>query len=148
MPEATPRADRGAGIVLGFDFGLRRIGVALGNGVTRSARALCVVARGGARPAEAHWAELAALVAQWQPGLLVVGVARHADGVAHEMTAQCERFARQLGGRFALPVARVDERYTSAVLDPRAATDDEAAALILRQWFDEQGAAAQAAVAR
>jgi putative Holliday junction resolvase len=149
MPEATPRApsDAGAGIVLGFDFGLRRIGVALGNGVTRSARALCVVERGGTRPAEAHWAELAALLAQWQPGLLVVGVARHPDGVAHEMTRQCERFARQLAGRFGLPVARVDERYTTAVLDPRTARDDEAAALILRQWFDEERALALAALA-
>jgi putative Holliday junction resolvase len=144
MPEATPRAhrDAGAGIVLGFDFGLRRIGVALGNGVTRSARALRVVERGGTRPARAHWDELAALIGEWQPAGLVVGVARHPDGAAHEMTRQCERFARQLAGRFGLPVARIDERYSSAVLDPRAATDDEAAALILRQWFDEAAAAA------
>ena len=85
-----------------------------------------------------HWAELAALIAHWQPRQLVVGVARHPDGAAHEMTERCERFARQLEGRFGLPVARVDERYSSAVLDPQAATDDQAAAVILQQWFDER----------
>jgi putative Holliday junction resolvase len=134
MPEGTAAA--ADGIVLGFDFGTRRIGVALGNGVTRSARALRVLDHGGAGAA-AHWRQIAALIEQWQPGRLVVGVARHPDGAAHELTARCERFARQLEGRFGLPVARVDERYTSAVLAPGAATDDEAAALILQQWFDE-----------
>jgi putative Holliday junction resolvase len=137
MPEGTPAS--APGIVLGFDFGLRRIGVALGNGVTRSARGLRVVPRRGAAD-PAAWGELAALVAQWQPQQLVVGVARHPDGAAHEMTARCERFARQLEGRFGLPVARVDERYSSAVLEAGAATDDQAAAVILQQWFDEGAA--------
>lgn len=134
-------------IVLGFDFGMRRIGVALGNGITRSARPLRVVAGGGAA-APAQWRELAALIDHWQPHQVVVGVARHPDGAAHDMTARCERFARQLEGRFHLPVARVDERYSSAVLAPGADSDDHAAALILQQWFDEtppHGAAAAAA---
>jgi putative Holliday junction resolvase len=60
------------------------------------------------------------------------------------MTGRCERFARQLEGRFGLPVARVDERYSSAVLAAHAATDDRAAAVILQQWFDEGGAGAEA----
>ena len=129
------------GIVLGFDFGTRRIGVALGNGITRSARALQVIEKS---TAPARWRELAALIEQWQPQLLVVGVARHPDGAAHEMTARCERFARQLEGRFHLPVARVDERYSSAVLPRRGKRpdDDEAAALILQQWFDQMAAPA------
>jgi putative Holliday junction resolvase len=121
------------GIVLGFDFGLRRVGVAVGNDITRSARPLAVL--GGTE--RALWPALAALVAQWQPMALVVGVARHPDGTAHEMTARCERFARRLEGRYGLPVARVDERYSSAVLEPGADSDDEAAAVILRQWFEE-----------
>jgi len=122
-------------IVLGFDFGMRRIGVALGNGITRSARPLKVVASGAAG-SPALWRELGALVEHWQPHQLVVGVARHPDGTAHEMTQRCERFARQLEGRFRLPVARVDERYSSAVLAPGADSDDHAAAVILQQWFD------------
>jgi putative Holliday junction resolvase len=123
-------------IVLAFDFGLRRVGVALGNGITRSARPLTVlVARTANDPA--LWRHIADLVAQWQPGQLVVGIARHPDGTAHDMTRRCERFARQLEGRYRLPVARVDERYSTAVLAPDAASDDHAAALILQQWFDE-----------
>jgi len=136
MAEAQP------GIVLGFDFGTRRIGVALGNEVTRSARALGIIKQ---HVATVRWRELAALIEQWQPRQLVVGVARHGDGTAHEMTARCERFARQLRGRFRVPVALVDERYSSAVLPrrgQRTASDDEAAALILQQWFDEAAAPA------
>ncbi len=138
-PAPAARPGAADGIVLGFDFGTRRIGVALGNGVTRSARPLTIVAAGG--PAAAPWRELAALVGHWQPQQLVVGVARHPDGAAHAMTARCERFARQLEGRFGLPVARVDERYSSAVLAARdGPQDDRAAAVILQQWFDQMPA--------
>jgi len=117
--------------LLGFDFGARRIGVAIGNGVTRRARPLALIDDVG----DVRWRRIAELVAAWQPARLVVGIARHPDGQAHELTASCERFARQLAGRFGLPVARVDERYSSAVV--RDGRDDEAAAVILQQWFDE-----------
>jgi putative Holliday junction resolvase len=118
-------------IVLGFDFGLRRVGVALGNTVTREARPLALLDAVG----HARWRRIAELIAQWHPQRLVVGVARHPDGAAHPMTAACERFARQLEGRFALPVARVDERYSTAVT--ASGRDDEAAAVILQQHLDE-----------
>ncbi len=121
-------------IVLGFDFGARRLGVAVGNGVTRRARPLALIADVG----EVRWRRIGELVAAWQPARLVVGVPRHPDSTPHELTARCERFARQLEGRFRLPVARIDERYSSAVVDGR---DDEAAAVILQQWFDEEAAA-------
>lgn len=119
-------------VVLAFDFGTRRIGVAIGNTVTREARPLAVLDVTGAT----RWKRIATLIEQWQPGLLVVGIPRYPDGVAHEMTARCERFARQLEGRHRLPVARVDERYSSAVVPDGA--DDAAAAVILRQWLDER----------
>jgi len=118
-------------IVLGFDFGTRRVGVAVGNGVTRQARPLAVIADEG----DVRWRRVGELIATWQPARLVVGIARHPDGTPHELTARCERFARQLEGRYRLPVARVDERYSSAVTADGA--DDEAAAVILQQWFDE-----------
>ncbi len=121
-------------VVLGFDFGARRIGVAIGNTLTREARPLAIVAAAG----EARWQRLAALVDAWQPARLVVGIPRHPDGSAHEMTARCEKFARQLEGRLRLPVARVDERYSSAVVE--AGRDDEAAAVILQQWLHETAA--------
>jgi len=118
-------------IVLGFDFGTRRVGVAVGNGVTRQARPLALIADA----AEVRWRRIGELIGAWQPARLVVGIPRHPDGTPHELTARCERFARQLEGRYRLPVARVDERYSStAVVEGR---DDEAAAVILQQWFDE-----------
>jgi putative Holliday junction resolvase len=84
---------------------------------------------------DVRWRRIGELIAAWQPARLVVGVPRHPDGTPHELTVRCERFARQLEGRWRLPVARVDERYSSAVTaDGR---DDEAAAVILQQWFDE-----------
>jgi putative Holliday junction resolvase len=149
-------------VVLGFDFGSRRIGLAIGNGITGRARPLGVVEAEGA----ARWLQLGAAIAEWRPGQLVVGIARHPDGAPHAMTARCERFARQLEGRFGLPVARVDERYSSVEAQSLAASaghgsrgrdrgrdrddglgaaariDDLAAAVILQQWFDTPVAAA------
>jgi putative Holliday junction resolvase len=118
-------------IVLGFDFGARRVGVAVGNDFTRQARPLAVIDDEG----DVRWRRIGELIAAWQPARLVVGIARHPDGTPHELTVRCERFARQLEGRFRLPVARVDERYSSAVT--AGGRDDEAAAVILQQWFDE-----------
>lgn len=119
------------GVVLAFDFGLRRIGVAIGNSVTREARPLSIIDAKG----DARWPRIAAVIAEWQPTQLVVGIPRHPDGAAHEMTARSEKFARQLQGRHHLPVAGVDERYSSVVVE--GGRDDEAAAVILQQWFNE-----------
>lgn len=119
-------------VVLAFDFGARRIGVAIGNTVTRDARPLAVIDATGS----ARWDRIAALVDEWQPAQLVVGIPRHPDGAPHEMTQRCERFARQLEGRYRRPVARVDERYSSAVVAGGA--DDAAATVILQQWLEER----------
>ncbi|HET9025736.1 MAG TPA: Holliday junction resolvase RuvX [Burkholderiaceae bacterium] len=122
-------------VVLGFDFGERRIGIAIGNSVTREARPLTTV---NAATVTGRWDAVAALVGEWEPAQLVVGIPRHPDGTPHEMTVRCERFARQLEGRFRRPVAQVDERYTSAVSERADDVDAAAAALILQQWFDEE----------
>jgi putative Holliday junction resolvase len=119
-------------VVLGFDFGERRIGVAIGNTLTREARPLVVVPAEG----DARWTRISELIAAWQPARLVVGIPRHPDGAPHEMTQRCERFARQLEGRLRLPVERIDERYSSAVV--AEGRDDEAAAVILQQYLDER----------
>ena len=132
--------------VLAFDFGTRRIGVAMGNTLTRVAHPLVTIE--GERNDE-RFEAIAALVAEWQPGTLVVGLPTHADGTEHDMTHRAQRFARQLEGRFRLPVALVDERWTTeaaqSMLDDagttgrkgRAARDSVAAQLILQSWFDE-----------
>ncbi len=121
-------------VVLGFDYGAVRTGVAIGNTVTRSARPLTTIR---AETAVARWAAIESLVNDWRPTSFVVGIPRHPDATSHEMTARCERFARQLEGRFRLPVARVDERYSSAVSARASDVDAEAAAVILQQWLDE-----------
>ena len=121
------------GIVLGFDFGTRRIGVAIGNRLTNQARPLTSVAGDN----EVRWESLSALIDQWEPAELAVGIPRHPDGTPHAMTVRCERFARQLEGRYRLPVARIDERYSSAVMEDEADVDAAAAAVILQQWLDD-----------
>lgn len=122
------------GVVLAFDYGTRRIGVAIGNGVTREARALTTI---DAISNDGRWNAVGAVIEQWQPTQLAVGIPRYPDGAQHEMTVRCERFARQLEGRYRLPVARVDERYSSAVVEQAEDVDAAAAAVILQQWFDE-----------
>jgi putative Holliday junction resolvase len=76
------------------------------------------------------------LIDEWQPVALAVGIPRHPDDTPHAMTMRCERFARQLEGRYRLPVARIDERYSSAVVEHEADVDAAAAAVILQQWLD------------
>ena len=133
--------------VLAFDFGTRKIGVAIGNTLVRVAHPLTTI-RGEAR---AHrFAAIDALIAEWQPQAIVVGRPVHADGTPHEVTSQADKFARSLEGRFGLPVLRVDERFTTEIADQdlRAAgvhgaarveaRDAVAAQLILQSWLDEK----------
>ena len=124
------------GTVLAFDFGLKRIGVAVGNTVLKRARPLAVISE---PTNDGKFAAIAALVAEWQPELAVVGLPLHPDGAEHEMSVRCRRFANQLNGRFGVATRLVDERYSSAVLEQRRGKliDDEAAAIILQQFFDE-----------
>lgn len=141
----TP-APRLAGTVLGFDFGTRRIGVAVGNTITRSASPLTTIEIADDR---ARIDAIAALVGEWTPAQLVVGIPVHADGAEHAMTTRAREFARMLERRFRVPVARVDERYSTQiaqqVLDasplPRARhrplRDQVAAQVILQGWFDD-----------
>lgn len=121
--------------LLAFDFGLRRVGVATGTRLLGQARPLKTVAAEG----EARFAAIAALLAEWQPDALVVGVPFHPDGAPHDNTHRARRFARQLHGRFHLPVHEVDERYTTTEALAAGARDADAAAaaIILEQYFRE-----------
>ena len=143
------RAPSDGATVLAFDFGTRRIGVAVGNTLLRVARPLTTIA---VEANAARFAAVATLISEWQPDLLVVGHPVHADGAEHALTARAERFARQLEGRFSLQVERVDERYTSVGAEDalaaagvrararKAARDEVAAQLILQSWFDQPAA--------
>jgi putative holliday junction resolvase len=113
---------------LAFDFGTRRVGVATGNALTGTATPLTTIAAQG----EARSAAIAALVEEWRPDALVVGVPFHPDGAPHANTTRARRFARELGRRFGLPVHEVDERYSTTDAERSGAADvDAAAAAIL-----------------
>jgi len=118
---------------LAFDYGTKRVGVASGNGLTRSATPLRTVAAEG----DARFRLLGQLIDEWRPDALVVGVPVHPDGAPHDNTARALRFSRQLQGRFRLPVHQVDERYTTTEAHALGAADVDAAsaALILEQFL-------------
>lgn len=130
--------------IMAFDFGEKRIGVAIGETLLGAARALTTIAESAN---DRRFAAIGKLVAQWRPARLVVGLPRHIDDSEHAFAARCERFARQLAGRYRLPVELADERYSSAVAETslpgdkrknKARLDAEAAAVILQAWFDQR----------
>ena len=122
--------------VIAFDFGLKRIGVAVGNTLLRQATPLAVIEQ---PTNDGKFAAISNVLHEWQPDRLVGGLPLHPDGAEHEMSVRCRRFANQLHGRYGIPAVLVDERYTSAVLDQQRGqhVDSEAAALILQQYFDQ-----------
>ncbi|WP_374243172.1 Holliday junction resolvase RuvX [Zoogloea sp.] len=132
--------------LLSFDFGLARIGVAVGETETGHAHPLAPIAE---EANAARFAAIEKLLAEWKPSALVVGLPTHLDGSEHAMTARCRRFANQLHGRYGLPVALVDERLSSAEAEGRLAEaghhgwrkqkprlDSAAAQIILLQYFE------------
>jgi putative Holliday junction resolvase len=134
------------GTVLAFDFGLKRIGVAVGEPALGTAHPLAAIAAPG-------FDSIARLIGEWRPAALVVGLPVAEEG-AHPLAKRVERFARQLEGRYRLPVARVDERFSSVEAESRLRAlrpwsgvksrkpvDSVAAQLILEQFFSERAAA-------
>jgi putative Holliday junction resolvase len=130
MPPSQPSS------YLSFDFSLQRVGVATGNGLTRTATPLTTLREEG----DARFAAIGKLIAQWRPDALVVGVPFHPDGAPHDNTDRARRFARRLAGRFGLPVHEVDERWTTTEARSLGAADADAAAaaLILEQFLRDQ----------
>jgi putative Holliday junction resolvase len=131
-------------IVLGFDFGTRRIGVAVGQGLTRSASALVTLSNRNGAP---DWEAIGRLIEQWQPAALVVGLPLNLDGSDHEITRLARRFGNRLRGRYNLPVYTMDERLSSAAAEAllaeqgrydKADVDKVAAQLILQGWLEQQ----------
>ena len=129
---------------MGFDFGTRRIGVAIGQTITRTATPLCVLAAQDGAP---HWPEIAKLIEMWGPTGLIVGLPLHMDGAEQDLTRAARRFGNRLHGRFGLPVFWQDERLTSAAAEWEMAeaarygahtkhdVDSIAATLIVESWL-------------
>jgi len=152
-PDSASPGNRGVhasrdGTVLGFDYGTRFIGVAVGDRATRIAHPLSTI---DAEASAVRFAAIGALIAEWRPELLVVGVPFSLEGEAHDMTHRAQRFARQLEGRFGLPVATVDERLTSAAAGERLRETGRggsahkqllhpvAAQILLQAYLDDHG---------
>ena len=137
------------GTLLAFDFGTKRIGIAVGNTLLRRANPLTTI---NDEKTDARFSKIAELLAEWQPGALVVGLPCNDDGTPHQLTALCRRFANRLKGRFNLPVILLDERYTSLAasaqlneegihgMKQKALVDQYAAQQILQAYFDEPAA--------
>jgi putative holliday junction resolvase len=149
MPE-TPQGGA-ARVVLAFDFGHRRIGVACGDTVSRSASPLDALA---GSPGGPRWEAVEVLLREWQPALLVVGLPYNVDGSDSAMTQAAREFAAELRRRYLLEVVLVDERYSSREAEARlksaresglrrrrvvkADVDAAAACIILERWFSEK----------
>jgi len=153
-PGPQPAAGRGpgplaiSGTLIGFDFGERRIGVAVGETATAIASPLGAI---DAVANEARFNAIDKLVGEWKPAGFVVGLPRHSDASEHAMAKLAGKFARRLAARYALPVAFVDETLTSADAEaslridrtraPRAGDVDAfAAMLILQSYLDDPAA--------
>lgn len=129
---AAPTSAAGLHTFLAFDFGLKRTGVASGNVLTRTATPQATIAAAG----DARFKAVELRIKEWQPDALVVGVPFHPDGASHDNTLRAQKFARQLRGRFGLPVFEVDERYsTTEALAGGAADADAASACIILEQF-------------
>ncbi len=116
--------------ILAFDYGEKRIGVAVGNTVTQTAEPLKIIQEPNQ---DKRFKAIEQLIDEWQPQLLVVGLPKHPDGAEHAMTQKAQRFGNQLKGRFQKEVILVDERYTSVSVD--GGNDALAAQLILQQYL-------------
>lgn len=132
--------------LLGFDYGTKKIGVAVGQTVTRTASPLTTLRHRGQKP---DWAAIEALVREWRPEAAVLGLPHNMDDTEEEtLAAPVRRFARQLAGRFGIPVHLVDERLTTLAAERALrdqgrgrgdALDAYAAKLILETWLGDGG---------
>ncbi|MDK3021841.1 Holliday junction resolvase RuvX [Cupriavidus taiwanensis] len=138
MPDAVGRELPRDGTVLAFDYGEKKIGVALGNFITREARALTILPN---ITVEGRFEAVAALIQEWNPVQLIVGMPVNPEEGEQPSMKLARRFGNQLNGRFGLPVEWVDERYTSRAASMagarRGELDAEAARIILQQYFDQ-----------
>jgi putative Holliday junction resolvase len=120
---------------LAFDYGTKRIGVAIGNSEIRQAQPLKTIQK---KRLDDTFGTIQKMVKEWEVSNFVVGLPTYPDAAEHEMTKRAKRFGNQLNGRLNLPVHWVDERYTSAVVDDQLGDiDSQAAVLILEQYFQE-----------
>ena len=141
--------DKGQRTLLGFDFGTKRIGIAIAQEVTGTANPLTTVTAVKHKP---DWDSISKIIKEWQPDLLIVGLPLHMDGTEQPMTQAARRFSNQLNGRYQIPIALMDERLSSneaesilneqsgcaSVFQDKAQIDMISAQLILQSWMSLQ----------
>ena len=131
--------------IVGIDYGHKRVGVAVGNTLTRHAEPLEIISHN--HNTEQVIRRITQIIKEWQAHAIALGIPSHPDGTAHAMTEACVDFQTQLSHTLSIPVYSVDERYSSSVLSNRVHTnargqiraqaqDDQAAAVILQQYLD------------
>jgi putative Holliday junction resolvase len=118
--------------IIAFDFGEKRIGVAVGNTLTQTSEPLKIIQE---KNQHDKFKEIEELIQEWKPKILVVGLPKYPDGTEHKMTQKAKRFGNQLHGRFQKEIVWVDERYTSVSVE--GGNDALAAQLILQQYLDK-----------
>lgn len=133
--------------ILGFDYGTKSIGIAIGQGITASASPLTSIKAIDGIP---NWDEIGKLITEWQPDLVVVGLPLNMDGTEQEMTQRARKFANRINGRFGIKVATQDERLTTADAKARlfelggfkalskGQIDAVSAVLIVESYFENQ----------
>lgn len=131
-------------VLLGFDFGIKRIGIAVGQELTGTARELETLTSPDGGP---DWQGISRLINEWRPNALVLGLPLNADGSDHEVTRLARRFGNRLKGRYNLPVFTIDERLSSIEAERQLAeqgrfdkedVDKLAARIILESWLAQQ----------
>ncbi len=127
-----------SGVVLGFDFGLRRIGVAAGQTITQTASPEAIVKSKDGKP---DWEHISKLFADWKPVAIVVGLPMRLDGSEQPMTQPARKFGQRLSGRYQCPVFYMEEQLSSVEAESRQLKqthiDDHAAQIILENWLEE-----------
>ena len=134
------------GNIIGFDFGQKRIGVAIGNNISKSAQALITIESASSNQ---KFEAIQKIMDEWQPVSIVVGVPFNVDGSEHKVTNLCKKFAKQLEQKYALPIHLIDERYTSIEANyeiqdkkidlkkKKLLIDQIAAKIILQSYLDQ-----------
>ncbi len=136
MPKSKPKKNNPEGVVIGFDFGLRRIGVAVGQTITQTATPEAIVNSKDGKP---DWEHISKIFEQWQPVAILVGLPMRLDGTEQALTQPARKFGQRLSGRYNRPLYFIEEQLSSIEAESRGLKqqhiDDHAAQILLENWL-------------
>jgi putative Holliday junction resolvase len=136
MPKSKPKKNKPEGVVIGFDFGLRRIGVAIGQTITQTASPEAIVNSKDGKP---DWEHISKIFEQWQPVAILVGLPMRLDGTEQALTQPARKFGQRLSGRYNRPLYFIEEQLSSIEAESRGLKqqhiDDHAAQILLENWL-------------